>query len=296
MFGNFFLALGGTFIFVPSFHMSNTFPKYAGTIVAVITGSFDASAAVFLFYRLAYKATSDKFGLHKFFIYYTIVPIIILLAHVTILPANSYKTVPQLEEKIESAQDSTHDVHESDEEIECRAELDRVWSQRRDRREDELRQLNELLGDEGERQQKVDREEERQVISGVWGVLHGQSAHNQMLSWWFILITLLTVIQMLRMNYFIATIRSQYEYILDSKSQAVKANDFFDIALPVGGIFCTPLIGLLLDNLSVPAILAVIVGLTTMVGVLNALPFAWAAYATICLFVILRPLYYSAMS
>lgn len=54
-----------------------------------------------------------------------------------------------------------------------------------------------------------------------------------MLSPWFIFIVLLTVLQMLRMNFFIATVRSQYEYMLGSASAAKKVNDFFDIALPV---------------------------------------------------------------
>lgn len=296
MLGNILLALGGTFIFVPSFHMSNAFPKYAGTIVAIITGSFDASAAVFLFYRITYEATSHKFGPRKFFAYYTIVPLLIFLAQVTILPRMSYQTLPQLEEKIERVQDSSNDVHESDDEIESPTELRRVWSKRKDRRQKKLRKLNELIGDEEERQLKVSREEERYAISGVWGVLHGQPAHKQMLSWWFILITLLTVLQMLRMNYFIATIRSQYEYMLDSKFQAEKVNDFFDIALPLGGVICTPFIGLLLDNFSVPATLALIVGLTTAVGILNTVASLWGAYSTVLLFVILRPLYYSAMS
>lgn len=41
--GNIFLSLGGTFVFVPSFTMGNAFPKYAGLIVAMVTGAFDAS-------------------------------------------------------------------------------------------------------------------------------------------------------------------------------------------------------------------------------------------------------------
>lgn len=56
-----------------------------------------------------------------------------------------------------------------------------------------------------------------------------------MLSPWFILITLLTVLQMLRMNFFIATVRSQYEYMLGSEDTARFLNSFFDVALPVGG-------------------------------------------------------------
>lgn len=70
--------------------------------------------------------------------------------------------------------------------------------------------------------------------SAVWGALHGLPARKQMLTPWFILITLLTVLQMPRMNYFIATIRSQYEYVLSSEALAVVINHFFHITLPVG--------------------------------------------------------------
>ncbi|TVY82997.1 Protein FMP42 [Lachnellula suecica] len=294
--GNFFLALGGTFIFVPSFQMANAFPKYSGTIVALVTGSFDASASVFLFYKLAYFGSNHEFGPDRFFFCYTVVPCFILLCQITILPAQSYATVPQLKKKIEKALDATRDVHSSDDEIDSRVEVSRIRSARKARRRNKIQSLDELMGDEAERQQRAEREEERKTISAVWGVLHGLPAHRQMLSPWFILITLLTVLQMLRMNYFIATIRSQYEYMLGSVSEAAKINHFFDIALPAGGIICTPFIGLFLDNLSVLASLAVIVTLITIIGVLNSLPFVWAAYTTVCLFVLLRPLYYSAMS
>lgn len=296
MIGNIFLALGGTFVFVPSFQMANAFPKYSATIVALITGSFDASAAIFLFYRLIYEATSGKFGPDKFFLLYTLVPLLILLAQTTILPDHSYHTVPQLEMKIERAQDSERDVHTSDDELETNAERRRIRNKRKDHRQNKLQKLNDLLGDEDERQHKVYLEEERQLISGVWGALHGQSAHKQMISPWFVLITLLTVVQMLRMNYFIASIRSQYEYMLGSEIFAIKVNAIFDIALPVGGVICTPFVGLLLDKSSVPQYLTVIVSLTTIIGVFNSLPFLWAAYITVGLFVVLRPLYYSAMS
>jgi hypothetical protein len=117
-----------------------------------------------------------------------------------------------------------------------------------------------------------------------------------MMTPWFILITLMTIIQMVRMNYFIATVRSQYEYMLGSDEDAEQINDFFDVALPVGGILFTPVIGGLLDRLSVPATLSLIVAFTTIIGVLNSIPAMWAGYLTIILFVLLRPLYYSAMS
>lgn len=41
--GYILLSLGGTFVFVPSYTIGNAFPKYAGLIVAMVTGAFDAS-------------------------------------------------------------------------------------------------------------------------------------------------------------------------------------------------------------------------------------------------------------
>lgn len=294
--GNFFLSLGGTSIFIPAFQIANAFPKHAGAIVALVTGAFDASAAVFLFYRLAYEASRGTLKPHKFFLGYLVVPILILIAQLALLPAQPYKTAQQLEEKMEKAQDPTRDVHESDDEIESETELERVRSRRREKRHDRIRKIDQILGTKDQRQQRVEQEEERQMNSGVWGVLHGQPARRQFMSPWFILITLLTLLQMLRMNYFIATIRTQYEYMLDREEQAARINNFFDVALPVGGVFSTPFIGLLLDRLSVPMILAIIVVLTSVIGALNCLPYVWAGYATVTLFVLLRPLYYSAMS
>ena len=108
--GNIFLALGGTFIFVPSFAIANAFPKYSGTIVATVTGAFDASAAVLLFYRLAYEGTGGSFTPDKFFTLYLLVPVAILIGQLTLMNEDAYKTVPQLEFKIEKEQDATRDV------------------------------------------------------------------------------------------------------------------------------------------------------------------------------------------
>ncbi|PYH91378.1 MFS transporter [Aspergillus ellipticus CBS 707.79] len=296
MVGNFFLALGGTFIFVPSFQIANAFPRYAGTIVALVTGAFDASAAVYLFYRLVYEVTDRAFGPDKFFWAYLTVPVLIFVALITLMPSQDYQSSYQLEVKVEKAEDATRDVHDSDDEIESDSELRRIRRQRAERRRKKLRRINKLLGDEDERQLREQREEDRQAASAVWGALHGLPAHRQMVTPWFILITLMTVLQMLRMNYFIATIRAQYGYMLNSDVLAEQINYFFDIALPIGGVISTPFIGLLLDHFSVASILAIIVVLTTATGILNSIPGVWTGYGTVILFVLLRPLYYSAMS
>ncbi|KAK1545108.1 major facilitator superfamily transporter [Colletotrichum paranaense] len=294
--GNIMLALGGTFVFVSSFQLANAFPKYSGHIIALVTGAFDASAAVFLIYRAAYEATEGKLSLEKFFCTYIAVPLLILLAEFAYMPVRSYHSIPQLEQKIEKAQDETHDVHESDDEIDDVRQLRKLRSARADRRLSKLGQIEEVTGDAEQREERVKINEERQEASGVWGVLHGVPAHQQIQSPWFILILLLTIVQMLRMNYFIATIHAQYRCMLGSEADAKDINRFFDIALPVGGLLSTPFIGILLNNLSVPATFGALTTLIFAIGLLNCLPFAWAGYATVVLFVIFRPLYYSAIS
>ncbi|KAF3925231.1 hypothetical protein ABW20_dc0104591 [Dactylellina cionopaga] len=257
-----FLALGGPFVFISSFQLSNTFPTNSGFILSLLTGAFDASSAVFLIYRLIYFASGETFWPKKFFLAYLIVPVLTILAQIFIMPKESYKTVGELVHMVEE-----EGYHSSD---------------------DELPETG------GERHQK--REEVKKDISGVWGALHGKSAKQQVMSWWFVLITLFTVIQMTRINYFVATIRPQYSYLLGSYEEAVEINNFFDIALPLGGLVAVPFIGALLDRTSTTFIIGLLVTTATAIGILGVLPYRWAAYANVILFVVYRPLYYTTVS
>ncbi len=294
--GQFFFALGGTFVFVPSFHLSNGFPKLQGLILALITGAFDASAAVFLLFRLVYEATYGAFGVKQLFLVYLFVPVFILVCQLSIMPSQSYETRTELSQTAEQAKNPAMDNHDSDEELETEAEIRRVRSERTVRRKRTLSDIRGLVGTQAERDEHERKEDEKRMASGVWGTLHGLPAWKQIQTPWFILMTLLTVLQMARMNFFIATIWAQYRYMLDSRSKASRVNDFFDIALPIGGIATVPFIGLLLDNTSTAMVLGLLVFLGTTIGILGVLPFFWAAYSNVILFCIFRPLYYSAMS
>lgn len=309
--GNFFLALGGNFIFLPSFQIANAFPKYAGTIgkqppvyfvnnkltcaVALVTGAFDASAAIFLFARLIYDATDRAFKPQHFFLAYLIVPFAILLAQLTFLPTESYKTSGQLQQKLEKAEDVMRDVHSSDDELSD----DEIWRRRKmrsSRRKKRQQKLDKLVGSPDRRRRLEEREEHRQDAAGVWGALHNKPANEQMMTPWFYLLTLLTVLQMIRMNYFIASVREQYLYMLGSIELATRINEFFDWALPIGGVISTPFLGILLDNVSVPGVLLLILIMISVISVVGSIATLWAGYLNVILFVALRPLYYSAMS
>ncbi|KAI9755794.1 MAG: hypothetical protein M4579_004157, partial [Chaenotheca gracillima] len=290
--GYLFLALGGPFVFISSFQLSNTFPAHSGLILSMLTGAFDSSSAVFLIYRIIYNATHRAFGLKKFFLTYLIVPLFILLVQLFVMPSNSYKTVGELVSQAEEDEDETvgEDDAESDE-----SHVQRLRQERRMRRESVVSEITQLLGSkDADRQTK--EEEQKKRTSGVWGVLHGRSAREQIATPWFWLITIFTVLQMTRINYFVATIRPQYEYLLGSYDRAVQVNTFFDVALPLGGLVAVPFIGGLLDNTSTPFVLGMLVTIATSIGILGVLPYMWAAYMNVILFVIYRPLYYTAVS
>lgn len=290
--GYLLLALGGPFVFIPSFQLSNAFPNHSGFILALLTGAFDSSSALFLVYRLIYTASGSTFTPRKFFLLYLIVPIFVLISQTFLMPSDSYKSIGELNADAEttSNREGPHEQRNGDEAL--GGPLREDQHHHRASNESEITPLLKQNGGDEQQQQ----EEKKKAISGVWGALHGRSAYEQIKTPWFILMTLFTVFQLTRINYFLATIRPQYEYLLDSYALARHVNHVFDVALPVGGILSVPVIGLLLDNVSTPAVLGLIVFIVTIVGILGVLPFVWAAYANIAIFVLYRPLYYTAVS
>jgi MFS family permease len=293
--GHFLLALGGTFLFVPSFQLSNAFPRFQGLVLALVTGAFDASAAVFLVFRIVYESTSHHFSVKQFFLVYLVVPIFILITQIFLMPGKSYETRNELQEDAEKAKDVEQDVHDSDDELDD-SEVWRVRALRAEHRQRVRAEIRTLLGNAEEQAKHEMKLAEKRINSQAWGALHGLSAWQQIKTPWFTLITLFTILQMARMNFFIATVWTQYRYMLDSIEGADRINDLFDIALPIAGVAAVPFIGSILDNLSVAVILGLVVTLSTAIGILGMLPAVWAGYINVALFCLFRPLYYSAMS
>ncbi|CAK4031262.1 related to MFS amino acid transporter [Lecanosticta acicola] len=286
--GYLFLALGGPFVFIPSFQLSNTFPQNSGLILALLTGAFDTSSAIFLIYRLIYEATDGSFDTRKFFLVYLVVPAFVLLAQIFVMPSKSYKSVGELVAQVEEAEQTVQDSHED---ISGEEQQNGLQGPRRD----VVGEVTSLLGTKkGEDQTKT--HEDSADKSGVWGALHGKTSLQQILTPWWLLITLFTMIQMLRINYFVATIRTQYTDMLGSEHEARRINEIFDVALPLGGVVAIPFVGLVLDHTSTPFVLGLLVSIATAIGIFGLIPETWAAYINIILFVIYRPFYYTAVS
>ncbi|KAI0890599.1 MFS general substrate transporter [Annulohypoxylon maeteangense] len=297
--GYLFLALGGPFTYISAFQLSNAFPRHSGLILALLTGAFDASSALFLVYRIIYLKTEGSFGHHKFFLGYLVVPVVILIVQFTILPKQSYKTMGEMIEEYEAPPfgdaSAISITVNADDQVDEQTAL--LREERREHQESIAQDIEDLLGsDEADKDKQAQREEAKNEKSGVWGIMHTNTALEQIRSPWFILICLFTVVQMTRINYFVATIRPQYEAIFGSTEKAIEINNFFDLALPLGGIISIPFIGAILDHTSTVAVLSTLVVVATTIGVLGVLPYTWAAYANIVLFVLYRPFYYTAVS
>ncbi|KAH7274648.1 major facilitator superfamily domain-containing protein [Fusarium solani] len=299
--GYLFLALGGPFTYISSFQLSNAFPRHSGLILALMTGAFDSSSALFLMYRLIYNATNGGFTLHRFFLVYLVVPAVIFVSQLLLMPAQSYKTVGELVgQAAEADEDSLNDedmgTQIADDQVdEHTALLREERREERERHKAVVHDIENLLGSAtGDRQ--VEAKERQHVASGVWGVLHDRTVLEQIRSPWFILICLFTVVQMTRINFFVATIRPQYEAIFGDHERAVRINTFFDVALPVGGLVSIPFIGTALDHVSTVLVLATLVTCGTLIGILGVIPSDWAAYSGVVLFVLYRPFYYTAVS
>jgi hypothetical protein len=312
------LALGGPFIFISSFHLSNTFPTRSGLILSILTGAFDASSALFLIFRLVNQKTNGSFSIQRFFSLYLVVPIFILLVEIFLMPGVSYKTEGELIIQVEkNISDEVRDA--ADESIADRDERERQRKGRRLERQSIVSNIQDLL-DDGSGKRKISdlilnpddldtvrhrqkqktspiEPEKKRTAGGLWGVMHGASAFRQIRSPWFMLITLFTVLQMLRINYFVATVRSQYAYLLSSPELARRLNEVFDLALPLGGLVSIPFIGTVLDTTTTPMVLFILVTASTIIGILGCIPGSLGAgYANIALFVLYRPFYYTAVS
>lgn len=316
LFGYTFLALGGPFVFISCFQLANSFPKNSGLILALLTGSFDSSSALFLIYRVIYN-NYFELSLNQFFTYYLIVPLFIFVCQLYVMPVDSYKTIGTLAKIAETAIDETGKP------------MNRDLLLPQDRRESfnsdiqsfpqpSITETTSLLMNAGSHSRRAsvisrssyasrnsvksvyEQDAEDKLINssgGVFGIMHGYTITEQLKSPWFLLMTLFTTIQMLRINYFVATIKAQELFLYHGDEDlATTINHFFDLALPLGGLISIPFIGLLLDNLTTLTILMILSIVSIFIGIMGILSWLPGTYLGIVCLVVYRPFYYTAVS
>ena len=309
------LALGGPFVFISSFQLSNNFPKRSGFILALITGAFDSSLALFFFYRKYYEKVG-RVSLDKFFSFYLVVPAFIILCQLTIMPRRSHDTLEALAKINEMGIDENGDFTSPNEPpLEEQGTLSvgmsasehqpnmletlSLLGKNKDKRRDSVLLRASFVSRTSLKSAYEDDAEERlfSKSGGIYGILHGYQINDQLKTPWFWLMASFTIVQMLRINYFVATIRSQVLYLYNGDEElASSINQFFDIALPVGGLISIPIVGLILDNLTVVTILSFMVFFSVLFGIMGLLSWLPGTVIGISVLVVFRPFYYTAVS
>ena len=281
------LAFGGPFVFISCFQLANSFPGNSGLILALLTGCFDTSSALFLFYRIVFQNNYiSNLTLNKFFKFYLIVPVFIFLCQIFIMPHESYKTIEDIAKISETGLDESGVPLDPED---TRYSSNEVLSVTRSRsRRGSIKSTKSVFEEIADTRLK-------KISGGIFGVLHSKPMIEQFKSPWWYIMCLFTTIQMLRINYFVATIASQMTYYFDDVI-SIQLNKFFDIALPLGGIISIPFIGLILDNLHTYAVLCILLCVSTAIGVFGMISIQFLQYLGIILLVLYRPFYYTAVS
>ena len=304
MSGYILLSIAGPFVFISCFQLANCFPGFSGTILAVLTGSFDMSSSLFLGYRLVYQKYAPNLSLRRFFTIYLIVPLFIFVCQVTIMPRDSYKTIGTVAKMGIEVLDETGHLLQGDsgsalipDEVERTSLL----------AQDELGESS--SGGAGVDEPHAGRVRRKSAVEayiegklqkksgGIFGILHGLSVLEQIRTPWFYLMLIFTAISMIRLNYFIATVRTQEEWLLQSTEGALKINSIFDVLLPTGGVFGIPLVGLILDGTESLHALYLLFATSITVGILGIIPKSFILNLIgIILFVLFRPFFYTLVS
>lgn len=297
------LALGGPFVFISSFQLANSFPKSSGMILALLTGAFDTSSAVFLVYRIIYQ-NLQKISLHSFFTVYMVIPIFILLCQVFIMPKDSYKTLGTVTKLSIEGLDENGQLPEGDDgsniipDVDERTSLLSANSETLSTYRSNHNLPPQQPANGGRRKsifEEIVENKITQKTGNLFGILDGKSIPEQLKSPFFYLMCCFTTIQMIRINYFVATIRSQEEYLLGDEL-ALKINNIFDVALPLGGVVAIPFIGLILDNVKTVNVLVILLLVSFFIGLMGVLKSFAFNLIGIFLLVVYRPFYYTAVS
>ncbi|KAM5472882.1 hypothetical protein MauCBS54593_002595 [Microsporum audouinii] len=290
------MAMGGSAVFISSFHLSNTFPKRSGFILSTLTAAFDISSALFLLFR---EVHNTNLTLKVLFTIYLAVPSLILASQLFLMPSKPYSTVGELIAHAEDVlAEETEDARLLDgsclepagqfpgyHHIVCKV---KTLLEEEDYK-NIIDTWTSISGGKTGRAQHTKNQ--------LWGTLHALPASEQISSLWFILLTVFAMGQFLRINYFISTLYVQYEYLLSSPSLARSLNHLFDYLLPLGGLIAAPFVGILLDYATLPVMLLILVTITTIIGIFGCIPNSiFMGYINIVLFTLFRPYFYTAVS
>eukprot|EP00005_Dracoamoeba_jomungandri_P006455 CAMPEP_0174261660 /NCGR_PEP_ID=MMETSP0439-20130205/11739_1 /TAXON_ID=0 /ORGANISM="Stereomyxa ramosa, Strain Chinc5" /LENGTH=352 /DNA_ID=CAMNT_0015346173 /DNA_START=26 /DNA_END=1081 /DNA_ORIENTATION=- len=182
------LGIGGPPIVFSFIHLSNLFPRKAGTIITLLNVALDASSLIFLLFQVA-TDNSSKSRLW-FFAVYAVIPVLLILSF-PIWPAKPCTRPAEPEESSTSGS-----------------------------------------GDEKKEKPKADSE-----VTTIFAHL---PFLKQLIKLEFLFGLVYTSIQLLRINFYIATVELQLSDIVEDSQLWTQ---LFSVILPIGGVLSVPIIG-----------------------------------------------------
>ena len=226
--------------------------------MSIISGAFDSSSLVFYLMNVIHGASRNTVQLFHLFVGFTFFPIVLLVLQLLVMPSKTF-------------------VHGKDSEEEKKRLLAPETSENGSMVTD--------LTDEDT--------EETTAYDGIRD-LCGKPISFQLRSFEFILLTFFMCVMMVKMNFYIGSVETQIQSLLPKHTDLVV--NFFNLALPIGGVVAIPPIGWLLDNRPIYVSLFLIVALAMGSGVLGLFANLYLQLVGITIFVVLRPLIYTAAS
>jgi len=128
------------------------------------------------------------------------------------------------------------------------------------------------------------------------GTMFDRSAKDQISSLWFVVLTAFVTVHMLRINWYIMTVRTQVEYFTGDAALAETLTTLFTVVLPLGGVVGIPFVGWLLDSRPWLDVASTLLTFGLAFGLLGLTPSAALQIAGIAVFCLFRPLMYTAVS
>jgi len=263
------LGIAGPFIFISTLHFSTVFPSKSGLIMAALTGSFDASSVIFLLFNKLFYFFDKKYSIQSFFLVYMIIPIIIFIANYFLMPKTSLQWSEA--ESLDESQQSL--INESNE-----------TSSLLNTNENDNSSSNNYQSIVSLHEQNVNRKKD----------IKDMTSWEQMRTKEYILITLLTSIFMIRLNFYISTTEEQFQTISNDQEGIKNTVQFFNIMLPLAGVLSIMPIGWLLDSFKMYIGFTVLCSMALIFGILSLIPSLPLQFISIIIFVFMRPLLYTS--
>ncbi|EJD54139.1 hypothetical protein AURDEDRAFT_141988, partial [Auricularia subglabra TFB-10046 SS5] len=271
------LAIGGPLIYMSAFHLSNAFPTRSGLVMSLITGAFDVSSVPFLVLYWLDSSLHGGLPIRTFFWVYTAIPALIVLEQCAIGPPRSYS----LEEfEFSGPEPPTHGILVTHE-VYTHSEIDLEESERAA-----------LVRSPSPSPPPSAAKEVKHAHDPVQGTMVGVRLRQQLMSRWFITVTVFLCIHAARINYYIQTVHSQLQWYL-VPSSAQRLADSFAILLPLGGVISVPILGYLLDIRGLFDTTVVVLAAGALYGLLGTVPNVTAQALNVLLFVVFRPVMYT---